>query len=91
MKKTLFLLLFVLTQLPTFAQSPTLGIPPFGSFSGGFETINNQNLNVYFNIPIASSPGRGMPLSLNLSNNSLIWQPAGSAWVPVTDASGNPT
>jgi RHS repeat-associated protein len=96
MKKTLLLLaLALLTQLPVAAQN-SLGVPPFGSFSGGgLDTINNQNLNVYFSIPIVSSPGRGMPLNLSLSYNSLIYVPYNNgtttSWTPVADANANPT
>ena len=89
MRKLLSLLAFVLLPTCLFAQA---GLPPFGSFSSfGFDTVNNQNLNVVFSIPIMSSPGRGMPLNLNLTYNSLVYQKAGNAWFPVTDASGNPT
>jgi RHS repeat-associated protein len=96
MKKTLLLIaLALLTQLPVAAQN-SLGVPPFGSFSGGgLDTINNQNLNVYFTIPIVSSPGRGMPLNLSLNYNSLIYVPYNNgtttSWTPVVDANGNPT
>jgi RHS repeat-associated protein len=66
------------------------GLPPFGSFTqGDFDTINNQNLNVYFSIPIVSSAGRGLPLNLSLVNNSLLWQVTGGVWTPVVDSSGN--
>jgi len=92
MKKTAFLLLFLATQIPTFAQSLNLGIPPFGSLGGGgFDTINNANLNVYFPIPIVQSAGRGIHLNLTLSNNSLIWRKSNSTWTPASDANGNPT
>lgn len=60
------------------------GLPPFGSFTqGGFDTVNNQNLNVVFSIPIASSAGRGLPLNLNLVYNSLIWN-KGTMWTPAS-------
>ena len=85
------LILLALVLIPVSAHAQT-GIPPFGSLSSTpFDTINNQNLNVYFAIPIMSSAGRGMPLSLSLINNSLIWKKSGSTWTPVTDQSGNPT
>src|ERR1700680_749611 len=95
MKKIAFLLILCLASYPSVAQTPGLGTPPFGSFTnGGFDTINNQNLNAYFVISIASSTGRGMPLNLSLSYNALIWQPVTNgttSWTPVTDAIGNPT
>jgi RHS repeat-associated protein len=91
MKKSI-LLLGILLSFPLLLCAQTgLGLPPFGSFtSSGLDTVNNQNLNVFFAIPIASSEGRGLPLKLNLSYNSLIWQKS-TSWVPVTDASGNAT
>jgi hypothetical protein len=92
MKRIVLLLATFLMPTLVFAQSPVTGLPPFGSLSsGGFDTINNQNLNAYFAIPIVSSAGRGMPLNLSLSYNSLIWQPLNSTWTPVVDAIGNPT
>lgn len=82
MKKLALLLgLCFLASSSLFAQT---GLPPFGSFTnGGFDTVNNQNLNVVFSIPIASSSGRGLPLNLNLTYNSLIWQNSGTVWTPV--------
>jgi RHS repeat-associated protein len=89
--KKLILLSGLFILFPFFLCAQT-GLPPFGSFTPTeFETINNQNLNVNFAIPIVSSPGRSLPLSLNLTYNSLIWQKVANNWTPVTDASGNPT
>jgi hypothetical protein len=81
MKKRILLVgLFFL--FPSLLAAQT-GLPPFGSFtSGGFDTVNNRNLNVVFSIPIASSAGRGLPLNLNLTYNSLIWYNSGSTWFP---------
>jgi len=91
MKKSILLLGLFLSFPFLLCGQTGLGVPPFGSFtSGGFDTVNNQNLNVFFAIPIASSAGRGLPLNLNLSYNSLIWQKSAS-WVPVSDSSGNAT
>src|SRR5215470_7780904 len=80
MKKQILLVCFFLIPCSLAAQT---GLPPFGSFTqGGFDTINNQDLNVVFSIPIASSAGRGLPLNLNLTYNSLIWFKSGSTWFP---------
>jgi RHS repeat-associated protein len=88
MKKISLLGLLALLPLGLHAQT---GVVPFGSYSSTpFDTINNQNLNTYFTIPIVSSAGRGLPLTLSLNYNSQIWQPF-STWTPVTDAVGNPT
>src|SRR3989442_1820879 len=85
------LLLITPAVLPSRLCAQNTGLPSFGSFtSGGLDTINNQNLNVYFGADIASSAGRGLPLSLSLVNNSLVWKKVGG-WTPVTDSSGNPT
>jgi RHS repeat-associated protein len=74
------------------AQDTGTGLPAFGSLSSfGFDTVNNQNLNVLFSIPLVSSAGRGMPLTLPLTNNSQIWRVSGAYWVPVVDQAGNPT
>src|SRR5229473_1915688 len=94
MKKLTLLLGIFLCPLSLFAQNST-GIPPFSSLSSsGFDTVNNQNLNAYFAIPLVASPGRSIPLNLTVSYNSLIWQKTSSGtivWTPVTDANGNPT
>jgi hypothetical protein len=60
------------------------GLPSFGSFSpGGFDTIDNQNLNVLFSIPFISSTGRGMPLNFSLTYNSLIYRKYLGGWFPL--------
>src|SRR5277367_2026796 len=90
MRKLLLLILVALSPTVLFAQA--LGLPSFGSFTpGGFDTVNNQDLNIYFSIPIVSSTGRGLPLNLSLTNNSLVWQNYGGLWFPTVDFSGNPT
>ncbi len=92
MKNTAILLFFALWVPASVAQNPGTGLTPFGSLSSfGFDTINNQNLNAYFAIPLVSSPGRGYSLTVSLINNSLIWQKAGTNWVPVVDQTGTPT
>jgi RHS repeat-associated protein len=79
------ILLLGLFFLPCILSAQT-GLPPFGSFtSGGFDTINNQNLNAVFSIPIFSSSGRGLPLNLVLNYNTLIWQNSGNVWTPVAN------
>lgn len=86
-------LVLLLSMLGTFglrAQTGT-GLPAFGSLSSfGFDTVNNQNLNAYFTIPLTGSAGRGQPVRVSLANNSLIWQ-KGTSWTPVVDINGNPT
>lgn len=92
MRRIVLLIALLLVCGRATAQNTGTGIPAFGSFTnGGFDTINNQNLNTYIAIPIAASAGRGMPLSLALVYNSLIWQKVNGSWAPATDSSGNPT
>lgn len=64
------------------AQVPT-GTPPFGSFTGSPDIIDEANLNVRFNIPIESKAGRGIPFSWTLAYDSSIWTPrVQSTWYP---------
>jgi hypothetical protein len=90
--KTLACLLLAFVALPAVAQT---GLPPFGSFqSAGFDTVNLQNLNDNFSIPIVSVPGRGTDFTFSIAFNSLLWQKQNgtpNTWQPVVDASGNPT
>jgi len=82
-KQILLCAVFLLCPVLLLAQT---GLPPFGSFTnGGFDTINNQNLNAVFSIPIFSSSGRGLPLNLVLNYNTVIWQNSGSVWTPVAN------
>jgi len=89
MKRTTLAVLFLFASVGLHAQT---GKPNFGSFTGSnFDVVNNEFLNVLFSIPITASGGRGIPLSLSLVNNSLIWQKTGTAWTRIVDANGNPT
>ncbi len=78
--------LFVFSALCLFSSVAAFGqtgFPPYGSFEDGrFDAVNRQNLNVNFAIPIVSVPGRGFPLSHTLVYDSLIWNKAGSVWLP---------
>src|SRR5215831_18090142 len=83
----LWLALF-LFSLPTPAQVAT-GTPPFGSFSGGPEVINNANLNVHWTIPVRHKPGRGTSFDYDLTYDSSVWSPVTSGgtttWQPVSN------
>jgi hypothetical protein len=59
---------------PLRAQSPT-GTPPFGSFSGGPDVVNNANLDVHLSIPVVNKAGRGLPFYYLLTDDSFIWSP----------------
>jgi hypothetical protein len=92
MMRRFAIILALLISIQTIAQQPGTGVPRFASIqSGGFDGVNRQNLNVLFNIPVVSTAGRGLNLSMSLAYNSLIWQVNGGAWSPVVDANGTPT
>ena len=80
--------LIFLASSAAFAQ-PTIGLPPFGSFSGGpFDVVNNANLNVHFGIPIINKAGRGIAFDYTVTYDSSVWSTksssGASAWTPVT-------
>jgi hypothetical protein len=79
-------ILLALLSLGVIANAQT-GTPQFGSLeSGGFDVTNHQDLNVNFTIPLASKPGRGMPVSLAINYNSAIWTPV----TPVSTTTWSP-
>jgi RHS repeat-associated protein len=83
MKTIMLAVAFLISTSSLQAQNTGTGFPSFGSFtSGGFDTINNQNLNANFSIPLVSSAGRGMPLNLALTYNSLVYQNYQNTWLP---------
>jgi RHS repeat-associated protein len=59
---------------PSFGQVPT-GTPPFGSFDGGPDVVNEANLNVHLTIPVFHKAGRGLPFFLDLAYDSSVWKP----------------
>src|SRR5579859_2813148 len=65
------------------------GTPPFGSFSGGPDVVNNANLNVHFETPVFGRAGRGIPFSYKLTLDSSVWYPVGASgsqvWTPVAN------
>lgn len=72
-----------------FAQVST-GTPPLGSFStGGPDVINLGNLNVHFNIPVFSKPGRGTNFDYILSFDNSVWTPVSisgtKSWQPAAN------
>jgi YD repeat-containing protein len=90
MKKLFFFLTLVLLSTNARAQVETGGgFPPFGSFEvGAADTVNRQNLNSNFSIPVYSGSGRGVGLAFNIAYNSLIWQNVSNVWKPVVTTSG---
>ena len=74
MKSFRALIAFFLLVLGNQLKAQT-GFPPFGSFQNdGFDSVNLQNLNTSFMVPIVSHQGRGIPFQYALGYNSLIWQ-----------------
>jgi RHS repeat-associated protein len=84
-RNLLFLLVLLLPQAAS-AQVQT-GTPPFGSYSGGPDAINNANLNQHWTIPIVNKPGRGTNFFYDLSYDGAVWYPLSSgstkSWQPV--------
>jgi len=85
--RLLALLVALIFPAAAFGQ-PATGPYPFGSFSSGtFDTVNNGNLNVHFEIPVVNKAGRQLPFYYNLSYDSLVWFPVGNGsnamWTPV--------
>jgi RHS repeat-associated protein len=63
-------LLFAMV-LRGFCQTSDTGFPPFGTFQNGtFDSVNLQNLNVAFGIPVISHSGRGLDFQYALAYNS---------------------
>ena len=90
MKRT-FALLAILIFVGTADGQTTKGFPQYGSFqSFGFGSVNLQNLNFNFTVPLVTSPGRGMNLNFGISYNSSMWSP-GKSWTPAVNSSGQPT
>jgi RHS repeat-associated protein len=54
------------------------GFPPFASYSGGPDVVDNANGNVHINIPIFSRAGRGTSLSYALQYDTSVWTPYGA-------------
>ena len=57
-----------LLNVSLFGQAPYsgTGIQPFGSFDNSFGMVNLATLNMHFEIPLRSLPGRGIPLRTDL-------------------------
>jgi RHS repeat-associated protein len=72
-----------------FGQGPATGTPPFGSFSGGPEIINNANLNVHWTFPVRHKPGRGLSFSYDITYDSSVWAPIGVSGSQVWEPAGS--
>jgi RHS repeat-associated protein len=75
--------------VPSFAQDPenqvVIGAPPFSTVTDGAEQINIGNLNVSWNFPIVSTPGRGMPFHYYLTySTGAVWKNKGGLWTGTT-------
>jgi len=88
-RRFFFLLIaLALTDQIALAQVTT-GTPPFGSFSGGPDVINYDNLNAHWAIPMIHKPGRGTDFSYVLGYDTSVWYPVGASgsqyWQPVAN------
>ena len=76
----------LLASSPASSQVAT-GLPPFGSFSGGPDIVNNANLNVHLQIPILTKAGRGLAFYYALTYESAVWYPSSAGgtntWTPM--------
>jgi YD repeat-containing protein len=71
-------LLVVVPSVALQAQTAT-GVYAYGAFDTlGVDTINIGNLNTHLAFPILNKPGRGLPLSYNLTYDSTVWTPVTS-------------
>ena len=79
------IVLTLLLAHAAFTWVPTPGLIPFGSFSGGpFDIVNNQSLNVHFEIPVLSKAGRGLTFNYPIRYDTTIWRVNNSTWTPAT-------
>ena len=83
-----FSIIFVALFIRAALGQPATGSYPFGTFSSGtFDTVNNGNLNVHFEIPVVNKTGRQLPFYYSLSYDSLVWFPVSNGmattWTPV--------
>jgi RHS repeat-associated protein len=90
MRRTLPFLAIAATLLLSAGASGqvTTGLPPFGSFSGGpFDTVNNANLNVHFEIPIRTKSGRGLSFYYILAYDGSVWSDGSGTgpWTPAAN------
>src|SRR5215813_11863675 len=53
--------------------SPTIGLPRFSTVTSGPDQINLGNLNVHWEFPIFSKPGRGLSFRLVLTFDNSLW------------------
>jgi RHS repeat-associated protein len=51
----------------------TNGTPPFNTFGGGPDVINEGNLNIHYTVPVFSRAGIGMPFSFSLPVDNGVW------------------
>ena len=86
--KSLFALILFVTFGTQYGFSQVaIGAPPYSTIATGtFDSVNVANLNVHFEIPVFSKPGRGIPFQFNLRYDSSIWSPVTSgstkSWQP---------
>ena len=78
-----WILVLALVAAATAQAQLITGMPPFGSFSGGPDIVNNANLNVHLAIPVVSKGGRGMQFNYVFNYDSSVWLNSGM-WYPAS-------
>jgi RHS repeat-associated protein len=74
-----FFLVTVALAVSSASAQVITGLPPYGSFSGGPDVVNNASLNAHLSVPVVGEAGRGLPFSNTLTYDSSIWYPTGTS------------
>ncbi len=86
MLRKLFPILLLVCCTPFVYGQVATGVYTYGTFDNkGFDTVNVGNLNVHFEIPIVSKPGRGLSFSYVLAYDSSVWYPYSGTWTHLPD------
>jgi len=89
LQRILFISALVLLSASTTSAQVTTGTPPFGSFSGGPDTVNNESLNIHLDIPVIHKAGRGVNFDYDLTYDSSVYYPvihgSSKSWQNVTN------
>jgi RHS repeat-associated protein len=84
-----FLFVAILLAAQAASGQVATGTPPFGSFSGGPDIVNNANLNAHLQVPVLAKAGRGLPFHYTLSYDSSVWYPSSASgtntWTPLSN------
>jgi RHS repeat-associated protein len=85
LRSLVVLALFAFSAVACLGQVQS-GTPPFGSFGGGLDAVNEGNNNVHWVVPVLHKAGRGTDFSYDLAYDSSVWYPVTSGstttWTP---------